>query len=203
MSFKLRSPDVAAPPAASGDLGALPEWRLQDLYEGMDSQRFAADFERAERRSQGLRRSLSRQAGGAGRPAGRRRDAGRSRQGLRVAAGFDRPHHGLCVAALRFRHQRSANREIPRGRAGACDGARGRSFVLRARAQSARRLQAGRRDGRASAQPLSPMARGHPQGEAASACRRPRTIVPGQIGQRRGLLEPIVRRHDGGAEVRF
>ena len=49
MSFELRSPDVAALPAAPADLGALPEWRLQHLYEGMDSQRFAADFERAER----------------------------------------------------------------------------------------------------------------------------------------------------------
>ena len=49
MSFKLRSPDAAAPSPASADLGALPEWRLQHLYEGMDSRRFAADFERAER----------------------------------------------------------------------------------------------------------------------------------------------------------
>src|SRR6202045_4685258 len=50
MSSKFHSPDVAfstspAPP----DLGALPEWRLQDLYEGMDPRRFPADLERAER----------------------------------------------------------------------------------------------------------------------------------------------------------
>jgi len=29
------------------DLGVLPQWRLDDLYEGMDSPRFAADLERA------------------------------------------------------------------------------------------------------------------------------------------------------------
>ena len=145
MSFKLRSPDAAAPSPALADLGALPEWRLQHLYEGMDSQAFRRRFRAGRARSQGLRRSLSRQACGAGRPAGRRRDAGRSRQGLRVAAGFDRPHHGLCVVALRFRHQRPANREIPRGRAGACNGARRRSFVLRARAQSHRRLRSSTR----------------------------------------------------------
>jgi oligoendopeptidase F len=50
MSFKFHSLDAAlAPSPASVDLGALPEWRLQDLYEGMDSASFAADFERAER----------------------------------------------------------------------------------------------------------------------------------------------------------
>ncbi len=36
-----------APPPAAADLGALPQWRLDDLYEGMDSPRFAADLERA------------------------------------------------------------------------------------------------------------------------------------------------------------
>src|SRR3984957_11409893 len=43
------SPDVALSPSPAPDLGALPEWRLQDLYEGMDSPRFAADLGRAER----------------------------------------------------------------------------------------------------------------------------------------------------------
>ena len=33
--------------AGAPDLGALPQWRLDDLYEGMDSPRFAADLERA------------------------------------------------------------------------------------------------------------------------------------------------------------
>jgi len=38
----------AAAAAAGADLGALPEWRLGDLYDGMDSPRFAADLARAE-----------------------------------------------------------------------------------------------------------------------------------------------------------
>ncbi len=33
--------------AAAGDLGPLPQWRLDDLYEGMDSPRFATDLARA------------------------------------------------------------------------------------------------------------------------------------------------------------
>jgi oligoendopeptidase F len=56
MSLKFHSPRVAFSPEAAlstspapPDLGALPEWRLQDLYEGMNSPRFAADLERAER----------------------------------------------------------------------------------------------------------------------------------------------------------
>ena len=49
MRFKVDSLDAAvSPPPAAADLGALPEWRLADLYQGMDSPRFAADFERAE-----------------------------------------------------------------------------------------------------------------------------------------------------------
>jgi oligoendopeptidase F len=40
---------ASAPAPASSDLGALPQWRLEDLYEGMDSLRFAADLERARR----------------------------------------------------------------------------------------------------------------------------------------------------------
>jgi len=42
------SPEAALSASPAPDLGALPEWRLQDLYEGMDSPRFAADLERAE-----------------------------------------------------------------------------------------------------------------------------------------------------------
>jgi oligoendopeptidase F len=50
MSLPFHSLDAAlAPSPASADLGELPEWRLEDLYEGMDSPRFAADLERAER----------------------------------------------------------------------------------------------------------------------------------------------------------
>ena len=50
MSLPFHSLDAAlAPSPASADLGQLPEWRLEDLYESMDSPRFAADLERAER----------------------------------------------------------------------------------------------------------------------------------------------------------
>jgi oligoendopeptidase F len=61
MSSKFHSPQVTFSPGAAfspeaalstspapPDLGALPEWRLQDLYEGMESASFAADLERAE-----------------------------------------------------------------------------------------------------------------------------------------------------------
>src|SRR5271154_6084555 len=54
MSSKFHSPQVIFSPEAAlsaspaPDLGALPEWRLQDLYEGMESAAFAADLERAE-----------------------------------------------------------------------------------------------------------------------------------------------------------
>ena len=52
MNFMVHSRNGAAAPSsvrAGADLGALPEWRLEDLYEGMDSPRFTGDFERAER----------------------------------------------------------------------------------------------------------------------------------------------------------
>src|ERR1700734_1145859 len=48
MSTKFHSLDFALSPSPAPDLGALPEWRLQDLYEAMESPRFAADLERAE-----------------------------------------------------------------------------------------------------------------------------------------------------------
>ncbi|WP_245428091.1 M3 family oligoendopeptidase [Roseiarcus fermentans] len=39
--------DIEARAGAAGEPGALPQWRLDDLYDGMESPRFAADFERA------------------------------------------------------------------------------------------------------------------------------------------------------------
>ncbi len=36
------------PSTDSSELGSLPQWRLEDLYESMDSPRFAADLERAQ-----------------------------------------------------------------------------------------------------------------------------------------------------------
>ena len=50
MSLPFHSANAArARSPAPADLGQLPEWRLDDLYEGMDSPRFAADLERARR----------------------------------------------------------------------------------------------------------------------------------------------------------
>jgi oligoendopeptidase F len=46
-SFNSAAPQAAAAAAAAPDLGALPEWRLDDLYSGMDSPIFAADLSRA------------------------------------------------------------------------------------------------------------------------------------------------------------
>ncbi|HXZ15945.1 MAG TPA: oligoendopeptidase F, partial [Roseiarcus sp.] len=37
-----------AEPSAGASLGDLPQWRLEDLYESMESARFAADLERAQ-----------------------------------------------------------------------------------------------------------------------------------------------------------
>ena len=43
-----RASSAASPAApAAVELGPLPQWRLDDLYEGMDSPRFAADLARA------------------------------------------------------------------------------------------------------------------------------------------------------------
>jgi len=48
MSLPFLSVDAAvARSPAPADLGQLPEWRLDDLYQGMNSPRFAADLERA------------------------------------------------------------------------------------------------------------------------------------------------------------
>jgi len=50
MSLPFHSLDAALMPSpASAEIGLLPEWRLEDLYDSMDSPRFAADLARAER----------------------------------------------------------------------------------------------------------------------------------------------------------
>ena len=194
---------VAAPASAAEGLGALPQWRLDDLYEGMDSPRFAADLERAGREARAFaERWRGRLAEICGR-RGRGLDARRGGDRLRGAAGPRRARHVLRLAPLRLRHQRRPARQVLWRRAGKGDGARGRSSVLRARAQPARRHGARSGDGDAGARPLSPMARGHPQGEAASARRRDRAIVPREVGLRRRRVEPPVRRDDVGAALRF
>ncbi|HZZ61652.1 MAG TPA: M3 family oligoendopeptidase [Roseiarcus sp.] len=50
MTALIDSPRAArASSLASSELGALPQWRLEDLYESMDSPRFATDLERAQK----------------------------------------------------------------------------------------------------------------------------------------------------------
>ena len=72
MSISCHSLDAAlAPSPAATDLGALPEWRLDDLYEGMESPRFAADLERAQREAKQFSESYrGKLAELAGRPEG-------------------------------------------------------------------------------------------------------------------------------------
>ena len=72
MSSKFHSPQVTfsrkaalSPEAALStwpappDLGALPEWRLQDLYESIKSPRFAADLERAEQEAKSFAKAIA------------------------------------------------------------------------------------------------------------------------------------------------
>ena len=87
MNSKLHSPEFAFSPEAAlsaspapPDLGALPEWRLQDLYEAWIRPRFAADLERAEQEAKLSPKPIAASSRTC-RPAGRRRDAGRSGQG--------------------------------------------------------------------------------------------------------------------------
>ena len=134
--------------------------------------------------------------------ARRRRALAEAVSGYEALQDLIGPGHVLRLAALRLRHERRGAGEILRRRAGAGDRARRRPPVLRARAQPARRRDARGRDGGAGARPLSPVARGHPQGEAAPARRRHRAAVPGEVRLRRGRVEPPVRRHDVGAAVR-
>ena len=63
---------VASGAVATADLGALPEWRLDDLYAGMDSPAFAADLRACGRGRQGFRDDLWRPPRG-GRARRRRR----------------------------------------------------------------------------------------------------------------------------------
>ena len=46
LSEPLYAPEAEA--AAASGLGALPQWRLDDLYESLDSPSFAADLGRAQ-----------------------------------------------------------------------------------------------------------------------------------------------------------
>ena len=157
---------AVAPSSVSGGLGALPQWRLEDLYESMESPRFADDLERAPARGEGVRRELSRQAGARSRTRPRPASGSSRRCGLRSAAGPDRA--ASCPTRRCFT---PATRAIPRARSSTATRRRAsrrscrRSPLLRARAQPPRRLPARRGDDDAGARPLPSLARRHPQGE--------------------------------------
>ena len=60
-----------APSPVSGGLGVLPQWRLEDLYESMESPRFAADLERARREAKEFAAAWRGKLGGIADPARR------------------------------------------------------------------------------------------------------------------------------------
>ena len=71
-----RATSAASPAAAAAvDLGPLPQWRLDDLYEGMDSPRFAADLARAATEAKRFAATYQRQARRAGARAPKRAGA--------------------------------------------------------------------------------------------------------------------------------
>ena len=200
MSLPFHSLDAAlAPSPASTDLGQLPEWRLEDLYEGMDSPRFAADLERAEREAKLFAEAYrGKLAEFADRP-----DAGetlaaavRAYESMQDLTGRIMAYASLLYAsdtsdAARAKFYGDAHERVT--------ALAGDLLFFELELNRIEDAQARGGDARAGARALPSLARGHPQGEAASASRRPRAVVPGKIGQRRRRLEPAVRRHDGGA----
>ena len=200
MLFRFRSTSVAAPPPRRA-AAASAHCRNGGSSISIDSMEFAA-FRRRPGARRGVRRKdfaaawRGKLAAIAEEPRGGRA-AGRGGAGLRGAAGSDRPRHVLRVPALRLATPATPPAAKFYGdaqRAG--DRACRRPSVLRARAQPARRRQARGGDGDARARPLPPLARGHPQGEAAPARRRDRATFPRKVGVRRRRLEPPVRRDD-------
>ena len=194
----------AAARRASPDLGALPQWRLDDLYESMDSPRFAADLRARRSGGEELRRSLSRQARRDRQAPKRRRAAGRGGPRLRSAAGPDRPHHVLRFAPLCRRHQRPA---------------RGPNSTATRRRRSPRspaiclffELELNRLDDARLDAAMATPALGHyrpwlediRKEKPHQLADEHRAIVPRKVGDRRGGVEPAVRRHDRRAALRF
>ncbi|MGA2043672.1 MAG: M3 family oligoendopeptidase [Roseiarcus sp.] len=68
--FDTTANQAAAGAGAAPDLGALPEWRLDDLYSGMDSPVFAADLARAREDAKEFARSWRGRLDGLARGAG-------------------------------------------------------------------------------------------------------------------------------------
>ncbi len=207
-----------SPAAETLDLGALPEWRLDHLYPGMESAEFAADLARASEDAKAFASARK------GRLADLLSQGGemlaRTDTGIRDAAGPDGPADVLRLTGLRGRHHRRRTSEILRRRFGEGHRHRRRATVLRTGVEPARRCRTRRRDGFGAARPLPTLAGGHPQGEATPTRRRNRAAFPRKIRNGRRRLEQVVRRDhrvaalrdrrriadfgaDAGAHVRF
>ncbi len=192
-----------APSPSSDGLGSLPQWRLEDLYESMDSPRFAADLERAEQEAKrfaaawrGKLAATAASEGGGERLA----EAVRAYEALQDLTGRVMSYASLLYAsdtsdAARAKFYGDAHERVT-ALAGDL-----LFFELELNRIDDALLE--RAHGDARAWPLPPMARGHPQGEAASARRRHRAAVPGEVGIRRCCLESAVRRHHGGLAFRL
>ena len=194
---------ASSPSPASTDVGGLPQWRLDDLYESMDSPRFAADLERAQREAkrfaEAWRGKLAAIAG-AGDGGERLAEAVRAYEALQDLIGRVMSYASLLYASDTSDPARAKFYGDAQERVTALAGDL-LFFELELNRIDDAHARGG--DGDAGARPLPALARGHPQGEAASARRRHRAVVPRKVGVRRGGVEPAVRRHDGRAALRF
>ena len=194
----------AASPAATAavDLGPLPQWRLDDLYEGMDSPRFAADLARAaaeaKRFAATYRGKLAELAQGA--EAGRRLfEAVRAYEALQDLMGRIMSYAALLYAGDTSDPARAKFYGDAQEKVTALAGEL-LFFELELNRLDDAGLDAAMR--RSAARPLPAVARGHPQGEAVPARRRARAAVPRKVDAGRGRLEPAVRRDDRVAALR-
>ena len=172
MNSKFDSPEAAlSPPPAPPDLGALPEWRLRDLYEGMDFPRFAADLERAEQEAklfaQAYRGKIAEIAA--------KPDAGET---LAVAVKAyellqDLIGRIMAYASLLYASDTSnpANAKFYGDAQERVTALAGDLLFFELELNRLDDFKLNAADDGAAARPLSPVARGHPQGEAAPACR--------------------------------
>ena len=172
----------ASSAGAAADLGALPEWRLDDLYAGMDSPDFAADLSRAAADAKRFRRGLSRQARrlspGRRTPASASREAVRAYEALQDLVGRIMSYAVLVYAGdtsdpARAKFYGDAQEKVTELAGDLL------FFELELNRLDDALLDAAMAELAAGA--LSALARGHPQGAPAPARRRDRAIVPRKV----------------------
>ena len=187
----------AKPSAAARALGALPEWNLADLYPAIDAPELKRDLERADAEcvafEEAYKGKLAALAAGADAGA-KLAEAVRRYEALDDLLGrlISYRGPGLCR-----QHHRSGAREILWRHAGADHGGLAASPVLHARTQPLDDAALEHAMARSRARPLPAVDRGRAQGEALPARGPRRAAVPREVGDRRGRLEPAVRRDDG------